>query len=73
MPDIAEYNARWYIVKNRGVIQVKDTSGNSTDLDFRDAGEFTAVLTILNSPGDAWLGDFRGERIISSGKVLDTI
>jgi hypothetical protein len=72
MPDVVEYNARWYIVRNKGVIQVKDTDANTTDLEFDDPAEFTAVLTVLESTGDAWLGDYRGERVVSSGKVRDT-
>jgi len=71
VPDIIEYSARWYVVKNKGVIKVKDRDGNTTELEFADPAEFTAVLTILNCHGDAWLGDFKGERIVSSGEVLD--
>lgn len=72
MPDIVEYSARWYVVRNKGIVQVKDNKGNTTDLEFSDPAEFTAVLAVLECRGDAWLGDYRGERIISSGKVVDT-
>ncbi|MFC1705364.1 hypothetical protein ACFL59_00905 [Planctomycetota bacterium] len=72
MPDITEYSARWYVVRNKGVVRVKDREDNTTDLEFTDPAEFTAVLTVLECAGDAWLGDYKGERIVSSGRVADT-
>ena len=71
MPDVREYNARWYVVKNKGVIRLKDDQGNTTDLEFNEPSEFTAVLAVLECKGDAFVGDYRGERIISSGRVND--
>ncbi len=71
MPNIVEYSARWYVVKNKGVIKIKDQDGNTTELEFAEPGEFTAILTILNSPGDARMSDIGGERVISSGLCYD--
>ena len=71
MPDVKEYNARWYVVKNKGVIRLKDNAGNTTDLEFNEPSEFSAVLAVLECQGDAFVGDYRGERIISSGRVSD--
>lgn len=71
MPDVKQYNARWYVVKKKGVISMKDADENQTDLEFTDAAEFGAVLAVLECKGDAWLGDYHGERIISSGRVDD--
>ncbi|RME72328.1 MAG: hypothetical protein D6776_08925 [Planctomycetota bacterium] len=73
MPNIVEYSARWYVVKNKGVIKVKDQDGNTTELEFKEPGEFTAILTILNSPGDARMSDIGGERVISSGLCKDEV
>ena len=71
MPDITEYSARWYVVRNKGVIRLSDREGNTTDLEFEDPAEFGAVLAVLECEGDAWLGDYQGEKIVSSGRVID--
>jgi len=71
MPDIKEYSARWYVVRNKGIIVMKDADQNSTEVEFKDPAEFAAVLAVLECQGDAWLGDYRGERIVSSGRVED--
>jgi hypothetical protein len=71
VPNITEYSARWYVVKNKGVIKVKDQDGNTTELEFAEPNEFSAILMILNSPGDARLSDIGGERVISSGLCKD--
>jgi hypothetical protein len=73
MPDIVEYNARWHIIANKGVIRVQDVDGNTTDLEFIDATEFSAVLAVLECEGDAWLGNYKGEKVISSGRVEDRV